>query len=346
MKELTTEQKAKAYDKALEIANAAYEDEDRHLKATLERIFPELTESEDERIRKVLIELVKCNERSGYKLLNNVPTSSMIAWLEKQGEKKPAGKMQVSEELYEYIRNTCACINDALSSETLTDINDYLSMAERSANSAFDMIEKQGEPKSFDNVIKEITKNKETAISFLKSCGIMNANGELADEYKIAQDEQKPTDKVEPKFKVGDWICNDMCIIHITSIENGMYYFDEGDGLSVVFVDEHYHLWTIQDAEEGDVVVDKSDGAIGIFQSIGHHDDGGSYNDPSYCFLHCRYDDGFFYADFEHGNTIDSNDIIPATKEQSGTLFAKMGEAGYMWDSVNKRLLSLEQIYF
>jgi len=47
---------------------------------------PELKEEiEDERIRKVLIELVKCNEKSGYKLLNNVPTSSMVAWLEKQG---------------------------------------------------------------------------------------------------------------------------------------------------------------------------------------------------------------------------------------------------------------------
>ena len=52
-------------------------------------------------------------------------------------------------------------------------------------------LEKQGEQKSLDDVAKEITKNKETAMSFLKSCGIMNANGELADEYKIEQDKQK-----------------------------------------------------------------------------------------------------------------------------------------------------------
>ena len=39
------------YKEALEIAMVAYKDEDRHLKATLERIFPELTESEDEKIR-------------------------------------------------------------------------------------------------------------------------------------------------------------------------------------------------------------------------------------------------------------------------------------------------------
>lgn len=52
---MTQEEKAKAYDKALERANVAYKDEDRHLKAVLERIFPELKESEDERIRKRII---------------------------------------------------------------------------------------------------------------------------------------------------------------------------------------------------------------------------------------------------------------------------------------------------
>ena len=50
---------------------------------------------------------------------------------------------------------------------------------------------KEKTQRSLDDVAKEVTKNKETAVSFLKSCGIMNANGELADEYKIKQDEQK-----------------------------------------------------------------------------------------------------------------------------------------------------------
>ena len=89
MKELSTEEKAKAYDEALERARKLkenpkaifFEEENIHVS---DYIFPELIESEDEKIREVLIELVKCNERSGYKLLNNVPTSSMIAWLEKQ----------------------------------------------------------------------------------------------------------------------------------------------------------------------------------------------------------------------------------------------------------------------
>ena len=49
---MTEKEKAKAYDEALKKASAAHKDEDRHLKATLERIFPELKEDDDERIKK------------------------------------------------------------------------------------------------------------------------------------------------------------------------------------------------------------------------------------------------------------------------------------------------------
>ena len=41
---MTEKEKAKAYDEAIERASAAHKDEDKHLKATLERIFPELKE--------------------------------------------------------------------------------------------------------------------------------------------------------------------------------------------------------------------------------------------------------------------------------------------------------------
>ena len=61
MKELTTEQKAKRYDEALERAKSfykEYKERDNQLYADdLEKIFPELKESEDEKIRKELISL-------------------------------------------------------------------------------------------------------------------------------------------------------------------------------------------------------------------------------------------------------------------------------------------------
>ena len=130
--------------------------------------------------------------------------------------------------------------------------------------------------------------------------------------------EKKELNKFEPKFNVGEWIVtedsfgkivrrveeircssDDTTLFnmidkgYVVSDENGLFY-------DISFDSEHkWHKWTISDARDGDVVADKSDGTIGIFQSIGHHSDGGSCNDHSYCFLHCRYDDSFFYADFE-----------------------------------------------
>lgn len=88
MKELQIEDKAKRYDVALKAAVVAHKDEDKHLKATLERIFPELKESEDERIRKELIthcKSIRCVTEEGAE-----GVAKWIDWLEKQGEQKPA----------------------------------------------------------------------------------------------------------------------------------------------------------------------------------------------------------------------------------------------------------------
>ena len=152
MKELSIEEKAKRYDESIKRAKYLKENTDgvgaKDVSACFDYIFPELKEFEDERIRKALIDgftVMKESKNCGKTFSNhNIPVADILAWLEKQGEKS-VNKLQVSGKLYEHIRNTCACIDDALSSETLADINDYLSMAEHSAKSAFDMIEKQDE---------------------------------------------------------------------------------------------------------------------------------------------------------------------------------------------------------
>jgi len=55
-----------------------------------EIIFPELKESEDEKIRKVLIDYFKRykDEECGIKTFYGIPTDDILAWLEKQGEQK------------------------------------------------------------------------------------------------------------------------------------------------------------------------------------------------------------------------------------------------------------------
>lgn len=164
----------------------------------------------------------------------------------------------------------------------------------------------------------------------------------MADAGYEWDSEKKELKKAEPEFHEGDWAVYNNEICQIVKREEGCNKLVTVFGIEKEPVNERNlstaRLWTIADAKDGDVVVDKSDGTIGIFQSIGHHPDGGSYNDHSYCFLHCRYDDGFFYADFEHGNTIVSDDLIPATKEQRDLLFQKMKEAGYEWYAGKKEL--------
>ena len=83
---MTIEQKAKAYDKAIETAKNVLET-DLHESGVwaIKKIFPELKESEDEKIRKFLIGLLSSGTwRKEY------PFSPIdcVAWLEKQKEQK------------------------------------------------------------------------------------------------------------------------------------------------------------------------------------------------------------------------------------------------------------------
>ena len=78
----------KLYDKALELTRQKYEQarkDNNPIYCIYEEIFPELRESEDERIRKWLIDLVK--RESGFN--GTFPSQGQIlAYLEKQKEQK------------------------------------------------------------------------------------------------------------------------------------------------------------------------------------------------------------------------------------------------------------------
>ena len=314
-------------------------------KEVLETLIPEIRENEDEKIRKALITFFN---RFPYDSIEAAGTNAKeaLAWLEKQGEQKSTtvdidkmvddyanrrecGNEEFGKPLPCMIRAYKQGLNDAirkaalitawseederLRKTTIAFLKDFAEQGYENAVECIDWLEKQGEKPQGKSALEAI--NEEV---------VDNAN------------------KVEPKFGVGDFIADHYCRGKIVKITDDSYLLDTGQGIP--FSCEHNtHLWTIKDAKNGDVVVDKSDGTIGIFQSIGHHPDGGSCNDSSYCFLHCRYDDGFFYADFEHGNTINSDDLIPATKEQRDLLFTKMKEAGYKWDENEKELKKIEQ---
>lgn len=271
---------------------------------------PELKESEDEQIRKKLIEAVKRDMVVG----GTKDKQLAIAWLEKQG-KKSVDKLKVSNELYEHIRNTYTCIYNAVRPNTFTDMTNYLLTAARSAQSALDMIENQGETKLLD----------------YDDFGFKPAI-EVTTEEKVDN-----ANKVEPKFKVGDWVVTDKCdTVQIGAVNNGYYTLYNGMIFNVSYVDKCWHLWTIADAKPGDVLACEN-GWICIFRCL---------NDnlfSSHCFMD---DEGWFCEYGGQGHTLDNSicgEIHPATKEQRDILFAKMKEAGYEWDSEKKQPRKIEQ---
>lgn len=72
---------------------------------------PELAESEDEKVRKVLVGFFKSYKEQGTcgaETFNGIPTDKILAWLEKQGEQKPKWKQSDNirfSQLYDFLVN-------------------------------------------------------------------------------------------------------------------------------------------------------------------------------------------------------------------------------------------------
>jgi hypothetical protein len=88
----------KKYDEALERARNLHKDavemENNMTTKICEIIFPELNESEDEKVSKKLINIVKKSYEQGGYALHKWEADEMLAWLEKQGEQKTADKVE------------------------------------------------------------------------------------------------------------------------------------------------------------------------------------------------------------------------------------------------------------
>ena len=151
------------------------------------------------------------------------------------------------------------------------------------------------------------------------------------------QGELKSTN-TEPKFKVGDWIVTPTNETkQIERVTLGNYRFTDETFYNIIDVDNKGHLWTIQDAKDGDVLTCYSDikgqpiVQTGIIkQYVGRH--GGCSNSFK----------AHFGIDWDNNVVIEgymgSSNIYPATKEQRDLLFQKMKDAGYGWNEGKKEL--------
>lgn len=81
---MTNEEKAKAYDEALKRAKEINNEQRAQPFNLMTKLFPELAESEDERIRKEMIEILKKETHEFPSSVIANKSNSWIAWLEKQ----------------------------------------------------------------------------------------------------------------------------------------------------------------------------------------------------------------------------------------------------------------------
>lgn len=276
------------------------------LREALKTLIPELNESEDEMVwlTKYLQEEIDClrYDIRDYKdsaKLDNLQRA--LAWVEKQGE-------------YINFRNTAKVGDIITKSEDGVLVN--LSQFQR-------VVKKDEKQELEDNLNKAL--EKETPESWNK--------------FLDGQGEQKHTDKVGPKFEVGDWVIRNDIVggaCCITQIHEPDYYLTNKHTFISFSEEDKYRLWTIQDAKGSDVLATL--GCILIFERFLPKDGGVSY---------CHYDFGCSKPQFNFNK--DDNwyfgkeaKVYPATKEQCDLLFQKMKEAGYEWDAEKKELKKIE----
>ena len=138
---MTQEEKARRYDEALKVAVAAHKDEDKHLKATLERIFPELAEIEDKRIREKLIDTFNFyNPAMNSPFLLGIHKKDILAWLEKQ------------ESVGEIVER---CKTSWYNEGKIAGMTEGLTDEEKYQQGWHDALEKQGEQKLTNSYCQE-----------------------------------------------------------------------------------------------------------------------------------------------------------------------------------------------
>ena len=138
------------------------------------------------------------------------------------------------------------------------------------------------------------------------------------------QGEQKSVDKIESKFHEGDWVVTDKGdTVQIGTVNNDYYTIGNGMLFSMPYVDTSWHLWTIEDAKDGDVLC-FNDRIIAIFKYL--------YNNSLfYSYCHCYVgSEGLLVSNDETPDRWGIEGFQPATKTQSDILFARMKEYGYL----------------
>ena len=187
--------------------------------------------------------------------------------------------------------------------------------------------------------LKKIEENSFESDRVVKA--LRKAGYEWSEEtHQMKKIELNNSDKVETKFHEGDWVVD--MLGEVWKIERVLNYFYilkdvEGDETqpTIEWVNKTFHLWTIEDAKDGDILASKFNKPL-IYN--GKHT---SRNVGAYCGI--TTNDKLIIAS-EECHWTDNFNIHPANKDQRDILMKAMNDEGYVFD-FNKKELIHEYVY-
>lgn len=311
---MTQAEKAKRFDEAFRLAKEQHQYPwVRESKDVLEEIFPELRESDDEKIRKWLIGTIKQIPDDSIEW-KTICKSDVLAWLDRPSELKHKFNIgdiiSNGQVVYRVCNITKNCIGQdcyfLVNVESEKDGTRYLKLTD---------------PEGKQHNLGEIT----------WLC-------EQVDKSFEKQGEQKSANKIEPKFREGDWIVQENIGVYkvIEICESWYEVVDGEDNHYSISFDKEYmcRLWDIaKDAKDGDAI--QLGGVTAIFKE---------YISNPYCKCYCSVYDEEFGIPRQDGedNIYGCTNATPATKEQRDLLFQKMKESGYEFDFDKFELKKIE----
>jgi len=285
-----------------------------------EKYFPELRENKDVRMKNFISNELACLRALDEKgtVRYNELTEAM-AWLEKQAEQKSTlPKWKYKSDNTPLLRdslilNEYGCVAKSPSGALVSDVwvIDYDELIKLPKEE----FEKQSEQETLCDKCKKEQPSH--------SCQDITALGRCAVEH-------------EQKFYEGDWIaCEELSTGKIIRLDGDRYEVEFIDGSKgfphIDYVDRDFHLWTIQDAKDGDILYSIRVNAIILYKYRS--------SDDIHINAYCALQKGIFIKQ----EMLWDRDFVPATREQRDLFFQKMKEAGYEWNAKKKELKKIEQ---
>ena len=183
----------------------------------------------DKKIREAILNgLIDCRDAPdlGWSNFGGIHIDDCIDWLEKQRDKdkliQELGEYKVKytqEVLEKYINSMSNKDDERLRKTTIAFLKDFAEQGYENAIECIDWLKKQSESSQTNErawlyLVSDVLTWKDGIGQYLDDPRVQELAKRLCSEYtqklynpsNTRKNEQKSTDKIEPRFKVGDWV--------------------------------------------------------------------------------------------------------------------------------------------